>query len=44
MVQDEGSWSFGNDFGRNVVNFGVDSNSSFHTNNRKNPFLVLGEA
>ena len=39
----EGSWSFGNDFARNVIIFGVDNNSSSHTDNRKNNFLVLGE-
>ena len=27
----DGSWSFGNDFARNVVIFGVDNSSSFHT-------------
>ena len=39
----EGSWSFGNDFARNVVIFSVDNSSSSHTDNRKNNFLVLGE-
>ena len=39
----EGSWSFGNDFARNVVVFGVDNSSSSHTDNRKHNFLVLGE-
>ena len=37
------SWSFGNDFARNVVIFVVDNSSSSHTHNRKNNFLVLGE-
>ena len=39
----EGSWSFGNDFARNIKIFGVDNNSSSHTHNGKNNFLVLGE-
>ena len=39
-----GTWSFGNGYARNVVIFGVDNNSSsFHTDNLKNNFLVLGE-
>ena len=38
-----GSWSFGNDFVRNVIIFGVDNSSSSHTDNHKNNFLVLGE-
>ena len=37
------SRSFCNDFARNVVIFGVDNNSSSHTDNRKNKFLVLGK-
>ena len=37
------SWSFGNDFARNVVRFGVDNSSSSHTDNLENKFLVLGE-
>ena len=36
-------WSYGNDFSRNVVTFGVDNTSSSHTNNQKSNFLVLGE-
>ena len=48
MVEDiafdgEGSWSFSNDFTRNVVIFGVDNSSSSSTDNRKNNYLVLGE-
>ena len=39
----EGSWSFSNDFARNVVIFGIDNGSSPHTDNWKNNFLVLGE-
>ena len=34
----EGSWSFGNDFTRNVVIFSADNTSSSHTDNRKNNF------
>ena len=37
----EGSWSCGNDFGRNVTNSGVDNSWLYHTNNHKNDFLVL---
>ena len=32
-----------NDFARNVQIFDVNDSSSFHTNNRKNNYLVLGE-
>ena len=39
----ERSWSFGNDFARNVVIFRFGNSSSSHTNNRKDNFLVLGE-
>ena len=39
----EGSWSFGNDFARNVGTFCVCNTSSSHTDNWKNNFLVLGE-
>ena len=38
-----GSWNFGDDFARNVITFGVD-NSSSHSDNRKNNFIVLGES
>ena len=38
-----GSWSFDNDFARNVIVFGVDNSSSSHADTRKNNFLVLGE-
>ena len=37
------SWSFNNGTARNVITFGVDNSSSFHDDNRKNNFLVLGE-
>ena len=39
----KGEWSFGNDTARNVIIFGVDNSSSFHTDNRKTDFLILGE-
>ena len=39
----KGSWGVDNDFARNVVIFGVDDSSSFHTDNQKNDFLILGE-
>ena len=35
--------SFDNDYARNVVIFGADNSSSFHTANRRNNFLALGE-
>ena len=38
-----GSWSFGEDFARNVVIFDADNNSSSQRDNRKNIFLVLSE-
>ena len=38
-----GLWNFGNEIARNVVIFGVDNSSWFHTDNRKKYFLVLGE-
>ena len=37
----ECSWSFGNEFARNSIIFGVDNSSSSHTDNHKNNFLVL---
>ena len=36
-------WSFVNDIARNVIIFDVDNNSSSHSDNRKNNFLILGE-
>ena len=36
-------WSFGNDYTRNVIIFGVDNSSSSHADNLKNNFLILGE-
>ena len=38
-----GSWSFDNGIVGNVIIFGVDNSSSFHTANHKNNFLVLRE-
>ena len=37
-----GSWSFDNDFARNVIIFGADNCSSSYSHNRKNNFLILG--
>ena len=42
-IDGEGEWSFGNDYTRNVLIFGVYNSSSSHTDNLKNNFLVLGE-
>ena len=39
----KGSWSFNDDFARNVIIFGVDSSSSSHTDNLKDDCLVLVE-
>ena len=36
-------WSYGNYFVQNIIIFGVDNSSSFHTGSHKNDFLVLGE-
>ena len=36
-------WSFGSNFARNVVIFGIDNSSPSDTDNLKNNFLVLGE-
>ena len=35
----KGSWSFNDDFARNVIIFGVDNGSSSHTDNLKNDFI-----
>ena len=37
------SWSFDNEFARNVAIFGADDNLSSHNDNQKNDFLALGE-
>ena len=39
----EGEWRFNNDYARNVINFIVYKNSSFHADNLKNNLLLLGE-
>ena len=36
-------WSFDNGTARNVMIFGVDNSSSFHSDNRKDIFLILGK-
>ena len=36
-----GSWSFGNDFARNIMIFGADNSLSCHTDNRKSNFSLL---
>ena len=38
-----GAWSFGNDFAEIVVAVAIVNNSSSHTDNHNNTFLVLGE-
>ena len=38
-----GPWSFDNDFSGNVMIFDVDNGSLFHSDSRKNNFLILGE-
>ena len=43
MIDSAGSWSFYNDFTRNVIIFSVDNSSSSHSDNRKNNFLILSE-
>ena len=39
----KGSWSFNDEFARNNMIFRVDNNSSSHTDNLKNDFLILVE-
>ena len=41
--QDCGKWSFGDDFAKHFIIFGVDNGSSIHTDNRENSVLVLGK-
>ena len=36
-------WSFGKDYARNAIIFGVDNSSSFHSNNCRDTFVILGE-
>ena len=38
-----GSWSFEDNFARNVIIFGADNSSSRHSDNCKNNFLILGQ-
>ena len=38
-----GSWSFEDNFARNVIIFGADNSSSPHSDNRKNNFSILGQ-
>ena len=40
---EKGTWSFLNDYAKNVIIFGVENSSSFYADNRKNIFSVLGE-
>ena len=39
-----GWWSFDNGTARNVIIFHVDNSSTFHSDNRKNILLTLGES
>ena len=39
----KGGWNFGHDFARDVIIFGADNSSSFHSGNWENNILVLGE-
>ena len=39
----KGEFPIGNGFGRNVITFGVDMNSSVHANNKTKNILVLGK-
>ena len=39
----KGEWSFGNDYSRNFIIFGVDNSSSSHTDNLKNNLIILGK-
>ena len=43
MFDGKGEWSFGNDYARNVIMFGVDNSSSSHADNIKKIILVLVE-
>ena len=38
-----GWWRFDNDPSKNIIIFGVDNSLSFHSGNRKDNFLILGE-
>ena len=39
----KGSYSIGNEVGRNVMIFGVDMRSSSHIDNKKKDILILGK-
>ena len=39
----KGSYSIGNEVGRNVIIFGVDMSSSPHIDNKKKDILILGK-
>ena len=39
----KGSYSIGNEVGRNVIIFGVDMSSSSHIDNKKKDILILGK-
>ena len=39
----KGSYSIGNEIGRNVIIFGVDMSSSPHIDNKKKDILILGK-
>ena len=39
----KGFWSFDEDITKNVLIFGVNNSSSFHVDNPKSNFFVLGE-
>ena len=38
----KGEWNFNNKLAKNVINFGVNNSSSYHTDNCRNNFLTLG--
>ena len=42
-LTEKGSYSIGNEIGRNVMIFGVDMNSSTKIDNRKKYILILGK-
>ena len=44
MIGRAGSQSSVNDFPKNFIIFGVDNNSSPHSHNCKNNFLIVGES
>ena len=40
----KGEWSLNIKLAKNVINFDVSNSSSFHTDNHRNNFLILGES